>query len=97
MSSMISVYKLHRCSPRVFHARPNNLSRAFLRRNLRWDTRLSHPPRHIMEARRELNFMILSILNIPTQSEIPNTRLSHPPRHPKFFKISSFEMFKISN
>ena len=54
------------------HARPNNLSRAFIRRYLRWVTRLSHPPRHILEARREFNFMILSILNIPTQSEIPN-------------------------
>jgi hypothetical protein len=40
--------------PRVFHARPNNLSRAFLRRDLCWVTRLSHPPRLILEARRGL-------------------------------------------
>ena len=56
----------------MFHARPNILSRAFLRRYLRWATRLSHPPRLILETRNEFNFMILLILNIPTQSEIPN-------------------------
>jgi hypothetical protein len=33
--------------------------RAVIWRNLRWVTRLSHPPRHILEARREFNFMIL--------------------------------------
>jgi len=40
--------------PCVFHARPNNLSRAFLRKNLRWVIRLSHPLRLIFKACREL-------------------------------------------
>jgi hypothetical protein len=69
--------------PSVFHARPNNLSRVFLRRNLRWETRLSHPPRLILEARRELkihNFDHYEHLN-----PVRNLELFEPPT--SFFSV----------
>jgi hypothetical protein len=83
--------------PRVFHARPNNLSRAFLRRYLRWVTRLSHPPRHILEARREFNFMILSILNIPTESGSRIIRSSDPSQDVGLKRFGSRESKTIRN
>ena len=71
------------------------LEPAILRRNLRWMTRLSHPPRLILEARRELK--IHNFYHFKHLDPVRNPELFEPPTilEPGF-RMTPYDPFLLS-